>query len=242
MLGSKKELPQMNYSDMHTHILPGIDDGSENVEMSISMLKSLKEQGVKNIALTPHFYTNQESMADFLAKRQESYNLLKSKADTDINFSLGCEVYITKYILNNDDISSLCMGNTNYMLTEFPYSCSFDEKTYDMIEKFLYDYKVKPIMAHIERYPALMNDISIIEELVNMGCLMQINLSSMDSFMTSRFLLKLIKKDLVHLVGTDCHRTNFRPPVYDKGMNVILKKLGIDYVKKIADNSAVFFK
>lgn len=237
----KHSLPELPYSDIHTHILPGIDDGSENIDMSLQMLRSLKAQSVKNIALTPHFYTNKESMDDFLKNRNNSYELLKSKDDTGLNLTLGAEVFISKYILNYDDLIPICIGNTNYMLTEFSYSCPFDEKTYDMIEKFLYDYKVKPIIAHIERYPALMNDISIIEDLVEMGCKMQINLGTMDSFMTSRFLIKLIKKDLVHFVGTDCHRIEFRPPIYDKGMSVIIKKAGIEYAEKISDNSMLLF-
>ncbi len=241
-MSSKHNLPPLEYADIHTHILPGIDDGSENLDMSLSMLKMLQNQGVRNVALTPHFRTQEENMKDFLEKRKESYDLLKSKNDTNINLALGAEVFITKYILKYDDLLPICIGNTNYMLTEFPYSAPFDEKTFDTLEKFVYDYKVTPILAHIERYPALMNDVGILEELYDMGCKMQINLSAMETFMTSRFLLKLIKKNLVHFVGTDCHRLEYRTPIYDRGMAAIIKKIGIDYAEKITNNSLLLFK
>ena len=70
-MSSKHNLPPLEYADIHTHILPGIDDGSENLDMSLSMLKMLQNQGVRNVALTPHFRTQEENMKDFLEKRKE---------------------------------------------------------------------------------------------------------------------------------------------------------------------------
>ena len=111
----------MNLYDVHSHILPQIDDGAENVDVSVNIINTLYNQGVRHICLTPHYYTHQESMESFLSRRESSFNLLKPSLPSDIEFCLGAEVYVTDIIMNNKSLKPVCYGNSDYILLEFPY-------------------------------------------------------------------------------------------------------------------------
>ena len=122
----------MQLYDMHSHILPAFDDGAKTVEDSISLIESLKSQGVTNICLTPHFYTNERSLERFLEKRARAFERFKPYIPDDVNLVLGTEVYVTSYLFNSDDLSQITYGKSNYILTEFPYSMQFNEKDMHM--------------------------------------------------------------------------------------------------------------
>ena len=94
----------MQLFDMHSHILPGIDDGAKTVEDSLELLSCLKNQGVTNVCLTPHFYTNEISLEDFIAERAEKFEKFKPHIPNGMNIVLGTEVYVTKYLFNNENI------------------------------------------------------------------------------------------------------------------------------------------
>ena len=117
----------MQLFDMHSHILPGIDDGAKTVEDSLELLSCLKNQGVTNVCLTPHFYTNEISLEDFIAERAEKFEKFKTHIPNGMNIVLGTEVYVTKYLFNNENIKGINYGNSNYILTEFPYNATFSD-------------------------------------------------------------------------------------------------------------------
>lgn len=225
----------MDLYDMHTHILPGIDDGAKDVETSLALIKKLKEQGVGHIALTPHYYSNRESLEDFYSKRQKAYDLLCAQKIQGVELVLASEAYITDYIFNNPSIDGLCYQGTRYLLTEFAYDSDFSGAAGDMLYKLANNYNVTPVLAHIERYKFLMKHPEILAELTAAGCRMQINLSSLETFSDSRKLLKLLKKGLVHIVGTDTHSFR-RGSDYLTGFSIIDKKLGPDSCRLITNN------
>lgn len=221
--------------DMHTHILPGIDDGAKDTETSLALIQKLKAQGVSHIALTPHYYSNRESLEDFYAKRQGAYDLLSARKIKGVELILASEAYITDFIFNNPSIDGLCYQGTRYLLTEFAYSSDFSGSAGDMLYKLVNNYNVIPVIAHIERYKHLMKHPEVLEELADAGCKMQINLSSLSSFTDGRKLLKLIKKGLVHIIGTDTHSFQ-RGSDYLTGFSIIDKKLGAEYCQLITNN------
>lgn len=225
----------MDLYDMHTHLLPGIDDGAKDIETALALIQKLKEQGVNHIALTPHYYSNRESLEDFYMKRQEAYDLLCAQKIEGVAFILASEAYITDYIFNNPSIDGLCYQGTRYLLTEFAYASDFSGAAGDMLYKLINNYNVKPVIAHIERYKYLMKHPEVIGELADAGCKMQINLSSLASFSDGRKLLKLLKKGLVHIVGTDTHSFR-RGSDYTTGFSIIDKKLGSSYCQLITNN------
>lgn len=230
------------YYDMHSHILPEMDDGSKSVEMSLEIIDKLRAQNVKNICLTPHYYTNEESMYKFLERREESLAKLKPVLPNDVNICVGAEVYITEFLFNNDDLSGICYGNSKYILCEFPFSSHFSERTMEYFYKLKGNYGLKPVLTHIERYEHLMADEGLVEELCDEDIIIQTNVGAFKGFSQKRRLLKYIKRGYIDIVGTDCHSlTRGNPDEYTPTMELIKNKCGQEYVDHIINTSAEIF-
>ncbi len=230
------------YYDMHSHILPEMDDGSKSVEMSLEIIEKLRAQNVKNICFTPHYYTNEESMYKFLERREESLAKLKPVLPNDVNICVGAEVYVTEYLFNNDDLSGICYGNSKYILCEFPFSSHFSERTMEYFYKLKGNYGLKPVLTHIERYEHLMADEGLVEELCDEDIIIQTNVGAFKGFSQKRRLLKYIKRGYIDIVGTDCHSlTRGNPDEYTPTMELIKNKCGQEYVDHIINTSAEIF-
>ena len=235
---------ERDFTDFHTHILPGIDDGSKDLKTSEQMLESLKEQGVGQVALTPHFFSNKEAPDDFLRRRAVSFHQLKPVADRlEIRVQPACELHYSDYILNCEDLSPLCISGC-YLLTEMPWTCDFSELTFERINRLIADKNVVPILAHIERYDRLIHDRDCLKSLINLGCLAQTNLDTLaDSrFRLRKTLLGYLRDGLIQVVGTDCHNMTTRPPRYSDGIRLIEKKIGKSCIQKIIEISNRIFK
>ena len=234
-----------NLVDVHSHILPGIDDGSPDVETSLKMIEALQSQGARAIVLTPHYYSDSISYEDFVARRDNALHLLeKSLPPGSPKLIPAAEVYITKYLLNNSNLDALKIGNTNYALIEHPFSCDFSQKTYDRLLSLNYDYGIKPILAHIERYPAFMDDGDLLDSYIEMGCIAQVNISSfVDSSRSLRKkLFKYLESGRIHLIGTDCHNLSSRKPDFETGVTAIIKKCGAEAVEVLERNANILAK
>ena len=232
----------MTYYDLHSHILPELDDGSKSVELSLEIIEKLRKQNVKNICFTPHYYSNEESIEDFLEKRQKSVDKLMPHIPDDINVCVGAEVYITRFIFNNKDLSGLCYGNSKYILCEFGFNSRFSEHTMRHIFRLQSNYGLSPVLTHIERYPNLMKNKNLVEQLLDEGVLIQTNVGCITDRVERRKLLKYIKNDYIDVVGTDCHSlTRGNPDDYTPAMEIIAKKCGQQYVDKIVENSKMIF-
>lgn len=232
----------MELYDMHSHILPEMDDGSESVEMSVKILNTLKEQGVTKICFTPHYYTHNESMEDFLKRRQHCFEILKPHIPEGIEVCLGAEVYVTDIIMNNKSLHPVCYGHSNYILLEFPYQTTFEGQSYDFLMKIINMYNVRPIMAHIERYDAMIRDPGLLEDLENYGIKFQTNANSYFDRATFRRFKKLIKRGLVHYVGSDVHNLErYQPERYKEAFDLISKKTDPEVVSGICHYSKKVF-
>lgn len=222
--------------DIHTHILPGIDDGATDKDISLSLLKILEDDGVSDVVLTPHFYSDSENIEQFIQRRNQAYSELKSVYKGNINLHLGAEVYLSRYIANYDDLTELCIDKTKYILVECPFSMEFSSDIYEIIENFIYNHRLTPIIAHIERYPFINLDknVFLVESLRSIGCLIQVNADSLLLKKSKKLVLKFIENNLVDFIGTDTHNLTYRPPNYIKAMEVITKSLGAQYAQNIS--------
>lgn len=231
-----------NLIETHCHILSGIDDGARNIETSLAMIERLQMQGAKKIVLTPHYYSDTISLDDFLRSRDESFNaLLKALPSGSPELIPAAEVYISQYLFNNDNIKDLCIGNTNYVLIEHPFSSPFEEVEYDRLMNLYCDYGVKPILAHIERYRSLMEDSNKLQEFIEMGCLTQVNISSFADAPRGirKKLVKYLNNGLIHFIGSDCHNLDSRPPEYEDGVKMIIKKCGKEAIDTLIQNANI---
>lgn len=189
-------------NDIHTHILYGIDDGSKSYEESVKLLKEMEELGIKNIVLTPHYIigTNYNS-----SNKEKKQLLEKLQKNTNIKLYLGNETFIDNDILAYIDKKFIStINNTKYLLMEFPLN-ERSNYMYDIIFN-LKDKGITPIIAHPERYRYLKIEDFI--KLIDMGCLFQMNITSLIDKYGKRVrknALLLVKKHMVHVIGTDTH-------------------------------------
>lgn len=234
-----------NLVEMHSHITPAVDDGSKDIETSLAMIAKLQAQGAKKIVLTPHYYSDNISLDDFLRRRDRAFNaLLRALPPGSPALIPAAEVYISKYLFNYDNLDELRIGNSEYVLIEHPFSASFGENDYNRLMNLYCDYGIKPVLAHIERYKALMEDKYVLEEYIEMGCLAQVNINSFDDAPRSirKKLFRLLDSGNIHLIGSDCHNLDSRPPEYEKGIKAIIKKCGQDAVDKLIYNANQLLK
>lgn len=217
--------------DIHTHILPNVDDGSDSFEKSIELLKQAKEQGVTHIIFTPHVITNSSKYLG-KAEIEKRYNeFIKKIEDIGIKVYLGGEIFYTDKTyqqLVNDQL--ITVNKSKYCIIEFPL------KTDQDIEEALYNIRAKgfkPILAHPERYRLLKtNDVKQIKENAHI----QVNSSSilgLHGNKVKKFVFELMKNDLVDYVSTDCHDPKKRNINLLKAYQIVEKKFGKDYADKI---------
>jgi protein-tyrosine phosphatase len=235
----------MQFYDMHSHLLPEFDDGAKSADESLALLDCLKKQNVTNVCFTPHFYTNEKSMDDFVAQRNQKFEEFKPLIPEDFNIVLGAEVYVTKYLFTNDDLSELTYGNSKYILTEFAYNSSFSDKTMDCFVRLIDNYGLIPVMPHVERYDTLISNPNIIAELKAMGVVIQTNISSYtkkSSIFKRRKMLKLIRDGLIDILGSDAHSmTHNSPELYREAVACISEKCGQQAVEKMMNNAQKIF-
>lgn len=224
------------YTDIHTHILPGIDDGPDTIEQSLEMVSKEFKEGVNNIILTPHFKGRQwRTKVKELQERKEMLLEKLEDMNIDIRLTLGNEIFYTESTV--DELKkeyALTLGNTKYVLVEFDINDSF-ERIEEAIQNLVYAGYL-PIIAHFERYAALFNEEERVRELVEMGAYIQMNiyhlLGGPFNFKT-KFCRKMCQKELVHFFASDCHNMKDRSPVMQTVLDKTQKKLDSKWLEKV---------
>ena len=225
-------MPKTGLYDIHCHILPGVDDGAKNIEESLKMLEMEYADGVRHIMLTPHFrYDMFENPKEKLLEQYQNLKNAAAEKWADLELRLGCEVHTSLDLIEClENGSRLSLNGTQYVLLEFsgrdPRSQIF-ERTRDLL-----NHGYIPVLAHVERYSVLRDDLSKISELKEMGAFIQVNadtISGKDGFSAKRWAKKMMKADLVDLVGTDAHRSDTRTPGLLAAYETAARFCGSDY-------------
>ncbi len=223
--------------DFHTHVLPGIDDGSASLEESIELLKMEALQGITHVVATPHFYAANDNPDAFLERRQKAFELLKAEAEKIPGLpkiSLGAEIYFFRGISQSEAISRLTIEDKRFILLEMPMS-KWTDGMYCEIEEIYRRYGITPIMAHMDRYIAPFQTHGIPEKFFDMHVLVQANASYfLKGGLTSKQALKLLKQDKIQLIGSDCHNLTDRAPRIGEAFKVIEEKLGKETLERIS--------
>lgn len=221
--------------DLHSHILPKMDDGSASIHQSIEMLQASREQGIKFILASPHFYIKKDTVEVFLERRRNSFKILNEelKKYNDLpKIFLGAEVKFFNNIGSFDQLNDLCIEGTKYMLLEMPFE-QWSSRVLRDVENIVANKDVIPIIAHIERYIGFQKDSKPLEELVSMNLLIQMNAEFVNSVFTRNKAINFLKTDIVQIMGSDCHNTTVRKPNLGKAYEIIRKKCGDDMIDKI---------
>lgn len=218
--------------DWHSHILPGMDDGSKDVEESIYLLKMLAEQGVDTVIATPHFYANDASVDSFLLRRTVSYRKLQERlADYLPKVFLGAEVSYYQGIGRLSDLMRLKIENTQLLLLEMPMS-KWTEYTVNELLELACLGKMKIVLAHIERYLPYQS-ADVMDRLFDSDLLMQVNATFFTRLGSRRKALRMLGDGKIQFVGSDTHDTKTRPPFIGKAADVIQKEFGDSFIEQM---------
>lgn len=228
--------------DFHTHILPAMDDGAKSVEESLSLVESLHSQQVTEMVCSSHFYSHRYSMEEFLQRRRNSFDLLQKNLEPiyhgEIHLHPGAEVYFSDFLGVCSDLSPLCIGHTSLLLLEMPFQDKWSSDVWKIMEKIISRQSITPVIAHAERYPGLgRHPEATLKQMIDMGCVIQINCDSFLEKQESSRVLQWLDSGLVHLLGTDCHNMDYRPPHMAEACAVISSALGPDVLAKLELNS-----
>lgn len=222
--------------DLHCHVLPGVDDGSQSPEESVSMLNALAAQGVRTVAATPHFYANRQSLKDFLERRELAYGTLLPLLTPQLpKIMLGAEVRFYDGISRMEGLRELCLSGTELLLLEMPEE-RWSRYTLDELERIGRCGRLRPVLAHVERCMPLQGS-EVWDRLLDAGFLMQFNASCMESFLLRRWALRALADERLHVIGSDCHNMTSRAPKIGMAVKVMEKKLGSVFTRYFSDFS-----
>lgn len=216
--------------DLHTHILPKMDDGASSSDLSLEMLRMEAEQGVDTVVLTPHFYREKEDPSSFLQRRASSFYRLKDRiaelSDKEKErlpeLFLGAEVAWVPNMDEWSELSQLCLGDSSFLLLElpfYPWSSKMIDQIYDLMSKT----GITPIIAHLERYMKGQR-WSNIQEILALGVPIQLSSGIFLTMGGRRLAKQLLHHGTGFLLASDCHNTTTRPPNLRDSLVILEKK------------------
>ncbi len=229
----QKEIPlneffPKGFIDIHSHVLPGIDDGASNIDDSIALLEKMASFGIKNFITTPHVlgdvYPN--TTVTIKQKLKEVQEELIKRNITDISISAAAEYMLDEQFSNRLEQDDLLPLKDKYILVEMSYF-SPPINLFDILFQMqLKGYK--PVLAHPERYNTYHTNYRMYQKLKNAGCLFQLNLLSLTEHYgkgVQKTAEKLLKDNLYDFVGTDAHHSNHLALLQKTGTKKNLKAI-----------------
>ena len=228
--------------DIHNHILFGVDDGAKSLEESLKMLKAAKKQGINTVIATPHFYSFDTDIDGFKTKVESNFKTLTQHTNGDDfpEIYLGYEVHYFNDIFKSDEIKSLTLNNSEFLLLELDHN-EITNKVLNDIEELRWQLGVKPIIAHLERYSKCKGYSKLLSILDHENFFAQITADSLFINRFKKISLKLIKKNIVDFIASDAHNNAGRPFYLSKAYDFISEKIGKNTANKILSKSQIFF-
>lgn len=228
----KKILPEFNFSnigtDMHSHILPGIDDGAQTINDSLLLAKKFQALGFKKLIATPHI------MADYYRNTPDTINkaldvLRKGlqEIQLDLEVSAAAEYYLDETLEKKVRQKEVLTFGNQYLLFELSY-INTPQNLFDFI-KIMQDAGYKPVLAHPERYPYFYNSIENYQQIRETGCLLQLNSIALTGYYgvgAKKTAEEMVENHLVDFIGSDMHHLKHAAALEDSlttaGMHQLL--------------------
>lgn len=231
-----KKVIKNGFFDIHSHILYGVDDGPRDKETSLQMIDIAYKDGIRVMMATPHYHPEKCMMGyqSILDKFNEFREEVKA-IYPDLELYLGREIYYTSDVLSvYESGEQLTMHGSKYMLVEYSPRTDFNYiKT--SINNIMQSGLI-PLIAHVERYMCIIEDIDRVEELREMGAAIQVNSASIlgdAGKEIKKFTKKLLKDQLVDVVATDAHSAGTRSPKLEKCASYLTRKYGQEYTEDL---------
>lgn len=222
-------------TDFHSHVLPGMDDGSADVTMSLEMLRREGMRGIARVVATPHFYARYEDPQRFLQRREQAEQKLRAAMAEQSDMPellMGAEVYYFRGIAESEALPKLTIRGTNSILVELP-SGRWDDGICRDLTDIWEKRGLTPIVAHIDRYIRPLQTHGIPKLLQQLPVLVQANAEFFLDRTTASMALKLLKADQIQLLGSDCHNLADRKPNLAEAIQRIETKLGRGPIEKL---------
>lgn len=224
----------MSIIDFHSHILPGIDDGSRNVQTTKDMLDMCRDHSVDTMIATPHFYADADRVERFIERRQRAYDQVMDLGVDTPHIIMGAEVAYFAGMSRAEKLSALTIEGTNILLLEMPFETwndSIVQEVRDLIDERYFHI----ILAHIERFIKLPGNRPYVEQVLELPLTVQVNAEALTDFRQRGKMLRMFAHNKAHILGSDCHGMHHRMPNLWEGRNVIAKKLGTEILTRIDD-------
>lgn len=225
--------------DIHSHILPGIDDGAKDLNESLALLNIAQNDGITHMVATPHIHIGR-----FNNSVSQLYSELTNlKAQALVN-NIGIKLAVAAEVRLDVELMSLVLGNkipfigtlnsVNYLLLELPHS--HVPQGYDKFINWLAKQNIKVIIPHPERNRDIQANPFYIERLKQLGCEFQLTASSIDGVWgeTAKIIsIDMLKKGLVTYVASDAHSVKRRPPILSKAKQIVSELIGKNYAHNL---------
>ena len=229
------------FSDIHTHILPGVDDGAKSISDSMSIIDMAYNDGTRLIVCTPHYRgPYKKNTPEHLKSVFEDLKKISSHKYPDLKLYLGNEVYCEPDVSQKVyEGRALTINDTYYCLLEFRTGTPVNYILNGVSEMIRYGFT--PIVAHVERYEAFRNNFDLIYDVIEMGAYIQINADSVmgiNGHKVKSYCKKILKENLVSFVASDTHNVDKRPPCLSDCYKKVSKKFGTEYADKIFYSNA----
>lgn len=229
------------FIDIHSHILPKLDDGSESMEQTIRMLKQAYSEGIRTIIATPHAHEGRSHRT--ITEMEETLEQVKmemKEAVPGMRLYLGSEIYYSHESVKKVNQKLIpTLADTKYVLVEFSPGVEYRNIKNGLQEFILEGYN--PIVAHVERYYNITKNLELVDEFIEMGAYIQVNATSITGEVGKEYqgvAKKLLKNNSIHLIATDSHNDSNRSPKLKKCVELIAKKYGEDYVSELLIQNA----
>ena len=223
--------------DFHSHILPGIDDGSRDLDTSMAMLEQIRAQQTDILIATPHFYAMQDRIETFLQHRQQAYDAfckaIAGRGWTDYPQILtGSEVAFFNGISRSEEICRLTIEGTDLLLLEMPFAL-WNEHIIEEVSNLIQDRHLRILIAHLDRFIRMPGNKKYIRQLLELPVYVQLNAECLTDWRHRHIFLKMLEEGTAHVLGSDCHGAHHRVPNLKAGRDMIQKKKGIQLLEKI---------
>lgn len=229
------------FTDIHTHILPGVDDGAKDLREAMALVRAAWKDGTRAMILTPHYRGEykkntptmlQDAFFGFCEAVKEQF--------PELTLYLGNEVFFETEAPESLAAGGiLSLNGSDYVLLEFRFGTLRSQVVSGVWEMVRHGFT--PIIAHAERYDVFRKDARLVDEVLEMGALIQLNADSVmgkQGLGVKRFCHKLLKAQQAHFIASDAHDVQHRPPLLRECFSRIHKKYGAEYARKLFCDNA----
>ena len=218
--------------DIHSHIVPGVDDGARSLDES---LRLAEENGIEAVIATPHFWHDIKKFDGYNRAVDDAFAAVKAAYKGNIELYKGYEVKFFKGISETEKIRKMTLNGSEYLLVELHYSQDITDDIIKEIANIYYNFRITPIFAHLERYHnnhGFRKALSLVDSGIAMA---QVNASSFFND-NKRTAVNMLHDGLASVVATDMHSPSSRPPKMREALLCYRDIFGNHNVQKILDN------